>query len=162
MGPGPLIAEARRKAGIRSQFELARRSGVAHSVINRLESDPNAGATTDVLQRLASAIGIPASSLMPNDVQEKRLLPRTVSAIPSDAPAHKVEAFDKEVSDLAKLIFGESVSGRPKRRAGGGESGGQEGDEGAPVAGGFFNMNNLPPLGQSVYPGKSPLCSLMR
>lgn len=59
---GELVKEARERAGI-SQREAARKSGVTQAQWSRIEADISSP-TVDTLRRIASALGVEASSLV--------------------------------------------------------------------------------------------------
>ena len=76
MTPGPLIKRLREEKGW-SQRELGRRSGVHHSLISRLESGVQDDTHTQVVLRLAEALGVDVRELLTDIPEEDGLaIPR--------------------------------------------------------------------------------------
>lgn len=90
-----------------SQSELSRRSGVSQSTISRLELMPYAEMGAGTARRLADALGVSMADLLPGDAvaDAAMLLPRTVQAIPRDAPASFLERLDRQVEGLVLLAL---------------------------------------------------------
>lgn len=58
------IKRIRKEKGI-SQEELAEKSGVSRPTISNLENNPDAVTTTDTLQKIALALDVKVSDLLP-------------------------------------------------------------------------------------------------
>ena len=103
---GERLAGLRKERGL-SQTELGRISSLNTSTINRIERGQIPNPSGETLRRLAYALRVETSDLMPtmtpNDAA--RLMPRTVQAIPSDAPALLMEIVDRQVAGIVRLIF---------------------------------------------------------
>jgi putative transcriptional regulator len=103
---GERLVQLRQERGV-SQSELARVSGVNPSTISRIERGEIPSPGTETIRKLAYALSVSGSDLMPdvapNDAA--RLLPRTVQAIPRDAPALLMELVDRQVEGIVRLIF---------------------------------------------------------
>src|SRR6476661_11166199 len=70
------LHEAMSKAGIPSQSELARRSGVPQPTINRiLKGGGRQGPATETLKKLALACGVPFQWLSEGTGEERRAMP---------------------------------------------------------------------------------------
>jgi len=90
-----------------SRAQLGHLANVGQSTISRIERGEGDKVGLDKLRKIAEVLAIPVTELMPeaapNDAA--RLLPRTVQAIPRDAPASLMDLLDRQVEGIVKLVF---------------------------------------------------------
>ena len=119
-----------------TQSELWRRSGVSQSTISRLELSPGGKMETSTALQLAEALGVTLTELLPSGQPPSAatVLPRTMQAIPSDAPALLMELVDRQVEGIVRLIFQQARRNDSAPNVNDKESEGKDG---------YFKMKNL-------------------
>jgi transcriptional regulator with XRE-family HTH domain len=95
--PGPLLADARRRAGL-TQAQLASRLGISQSAVAKLERD-DANPTVRTLERALRATGhrIEARRVLPN-IDESLI--RAQLALP---PAERLRQIERHAAEIAKI-----------------------------------------------------------
>jgi transcriptional regulator with XRE-family HTH domain len=98
MKPGPLLADARRRAGL-TQAELADRLGISQSAVAKLERE-EANPTVRTLERALRATGyrIEARRVLPN-IDESLI--RAQLALP---PAERLRQLERHAAEVAKIV----------------------------------------------------------
>jgi transcriptional regulator with XRE-family HTH domain len=96
--PGPLLADARRRAGL-TQAELAARLGVSQSAVAKLERD-DANPTVRTLERALRATGNRIEACpAPPDFDESLI--RAQLALP---PAERIRRLERHAAEVARLV----------------------------------------------------------
>jgi transcriptional regulator with XRE-family HTH domain len=95
--PGPLLADARRRAGL-TQAELAARLGIGQSAVAKLERE-DANPTARTLERALRATGhrIEVRQVLPNFDES---LIRAQLALP---PAERIRRLERHSAEIAKI-----------------------------------------------------------
>ena len=98
MKPGPLLADARRRAGL-TQAELAARLGMSQSAVAKLERD-DANPTVRTLERALRATG--------NRIEVRPALPNVdESLIRADlalTPAERIRRLERRAAEIGRLV----------------------------------------------------------
>jgi transcriptional regulator with XRE-family HTH domain len=96
--PGPLLADARRRAGL-TQAELADRLGISQSAVAKLERE-DANPTVRTLERALRATGnrIEARPVLPN-VDETLI--RAELAVP---PAERIRRLERRAAEVGRFV----------------------------------------------------------
>ena len=98
MKPGPLLADARRRAGL-TQAELAVRLGVSQSAVAKLERE-DANPTVRTLERALRATG--------NRIEARPALPSfDESLIRADlelTPAERIRRLEREAAEIGPIM----------------------------------------------------------
>lgn len=104
MNPGPLLADARRRAGL-TQAELAARLGISQSAVAKLER-ADANPTVRTLERALRATGNRIEARPVPAVDESLI--RAQLALP---PAERIRRLERRVAELRRLV----AAGAPAR-----------------------------------------------
>ena len=97
MNPGPLLADARRRAGL-TQDELAARLGISQSAVAKLER-ADANPTVRTLERALRATGNRIEARPVPAVDESLI--RAQLALP---PAERIRRLERRVAELRRLV----------------------------------------------------------
>ena len=98
MKPGPLLADARRRAGL-TQAELADRLGISQSAVAKLERE-DANPTVRTLERALRATG--------NRIEVRPALPNIdeslIRAQLALTPAERIRRLERHAAEIAKIV----------------------------------------------------------